>query len=222
MKKFRFHWLVVGILILAIFNILFFWLKPEKDNIGTWISYAFIHIAYLEIILVPFLSPHSKSRHIFIENMTVVSAVYFIVEFILGSVFILFAVESWKVVLFTQLILFLVNLVVLYGVALANQKTANAEIKGETDREMMKSAMNNLQQACSFVSKEDKQQLQMAYDELKASPAKVDPSFSGLESNILLASQHILDAAQSNQLDEVRKQSSLLVQLAQLLKNSVK
>lgn len=220
MKRFRLHWLVIGLLLLAIFNILFFWLKPEDGSSAIWISYAFIHLAYLELILIPFFAPRSKSRHVFIENMSVIAVIYLVVELIVGSVFILFAVKPWQLALFTQLILFIVNIIVLYIILLANQKTAGAENRGETNRSVMKAAMTNLQKAIPLVEKADKKMISDAFDELKASPEKVDAAVSGMESNILLASEAILEAARNNQQEDLRKQTALLVQMAKLRKGS--
>lgn len=219
MRKTQIHWLIIGFVLLCVFNFLFFWLEFNRDCISIWVSYAFIHLAYIQLIAVPFLVPKSKSTHIFLEGIAAISAAYFLTEIVLGSVFILLALESWKLVFLIQLIILLVNAFILYINIIVNKRTANTEQYKKQVQKTIKTAMNYLQQAKQIAVGDDKALIISAYDNLKASPLLVDENIRGIEENILTGCKSILDMAQDSQFDEMRKQIAVVDQLIQLRKN---
>ncbi len=219
MRKTQIHWLIIGFVLLCVFNFLFFWLDFNRDYISIWVSYVFIHLAYIQLIAVPFLVPKSKSTHIFLEGIAAISAAYFLTEIVLGSVFILLALESWKLVFLIQLIILLVNAFILYINIVVNKRTANTEQYKKQVQKTIKTAMNYLQQAKQITEGNDKALIIHAYDNLKASPLLVDENIRGIEKNILTGCKSILDMAQDNQLDEMRKQIAVVNQMIQLRKN---
>lgn len=219
MRKTQIHWLIIGFVLLCVFNFLFFWLDFNRDYISIWVSYAFIHLAYIQLIAVPFLVPKSKSTHIFLEGIAAISAAYFLTEIVLGSVFILLALESWKLVFLIQLIILLVNAFILYINIVANKRTANTEQYKKQVQKTIKTAMNYLQQAKQITAGDDRALIISAYDNLKASPLLVDENIRGIEENILTGCKSILDMAQDNQFDKMRKQIAVVDQMIQLRKN---
>lgn len=219
MRKTQIHWLIVGLVLLCMFNFLFFWLDFNRDYISIWVSYAFIHLAYIQLIAVPFLVPKSKSTHIFLEGIAAISAAYFLTEIVLGSVFILLALESWKLVFLIQLIILLVNAFILYINIIVNKRTANTEQYKKQVQKTIKTAMNYLQQAKQITEGDDRSLIISAYDNLKASPLLVDENIRGIEENILTGCKNILDMAQENRLDEMRKQIAVVDQMILLRKN---
>ena len=79
--------------------------------------------------------------------------------------------------------------------------------------------MNYLQQAKQITVDDDRALIISTYDSLKASPLLVDENIRGIEKNILTGCKSILDTAQGNQFDEMRKQIALVNQMIQLRKN---
>ncbi len=220
MRKTQIHWLIVGFFLLGAFNFLFFLFDFNQDISSVWISYGFVHMAYIQLIVVPFLVPKAKSAHVFIEGISAISAAYFLTEMVLGSVFILLALESWKLVLLIQFVVLLVNAFILYVNIVINKRTANTEQYKKQAQKVIKTALNYLQQAKQIAEGEDRSLIKNAYEDLKASPLLVDENVRGIENNILTSCKSILDLAQSNQLDEMRKQIALVTQMIQLRKNS--
>lgn len=219
MRKTQIHWLIVGFVLLCVFNFLFFWLDFHRNYISIWVSYVFIHLAYIQLIAVPFLVPKSKSTHIFLEGIAAVSAAYFLTETVLGSVFILLALESWKLVFLIQFIILLVNAFILYINIIVNKRTANTEQYKNQVQKTIKTAMNYLQQAKQITEGDDRALIVNVYDNLKASPLLVDENIRGIEENILSGCKNILDMAQDNRHDEMRKQIAVVDQMILLRKN---
>lgn len=155
----------------------------------------------------------------FIESTSAIAAIYFLIELVLGSVFVILALDEWKLVLLIQLSIFVISILILYINVLANKRTANTEHYKKQVQKTMKTAANYLQQAKQFAEKEDKALIEDAYCELKAGPLLVDESVRGLENNILTGCKTILDMAQTKQYDEMRKQIAWVSQLIYLRKN---
>lgn len=220
MKRTRIRWLVIGLILVGVFNLSFFLIDFNRELASIWISYAFIHLAYLQLFAVPFLILKSKSTHVFVESTSAIAAIYFLIELVLGSVFVILALEEWKMVLLIQLSIFIASMLILYINFLANKRTANTEHYKKQVQKTIKTAANYLQQAKQFADKEDKALIEDAYVELKASPLLVDESVRGLENNILTGCKTILDLAQTKQCDEMRKQIAWVSQLIYLRKNS--
>lgn len=220
MKRIRIRWLIIGLILVGIFNLSFFLIDFNRDLASIWISYAFIHLAYMQLFAVPFLIPKSKSAHVFVESTSAIAAIYFLIELVLGSVFVILALEEWKMVLLIQLSIFVACMLILYINFPANKRTANTEHYKKQVQKTIKTAANYLQQAKQFAKKEDSALIEDTYSELKASPLLVDESVRGLENNILTGCKTILDAAQTKQYDEMRKQIAWVSQLIYLRKNS--
>lgn len=220
MKRIRIRWLVIGLILVGVFNLSFFLIDFNRELASIWISYTFIHLAYMQLFAVPFLIPKSKSTHVFVESTSAIAAIYFLIELVLGSVFVILALDEWKLVLLIQLSIFVISMLILYINILANKRTANTEHYKKQVQKTMKTAANYLQQAKQFAEKEDKALIEDAYRELKASPLLVDESVRGLENNILAGCKTILDMAQTKQYDEMRKQIAWVSQLIYLRKNS--
>ena len=77
MIKVQIRWLILGFIFLILFNVLFFLLGGNRPIASIWISYGFIHFAYLQILVIPSIVPKSKSTHVFIESTAVISTFYF-------------------------------------------------------------------------------------------------------------------------------------------------
>ena len=115
--------IALSVLFVILFNVTFFVLSSFQHPASVWISYGMIHLAWLCFAASPFLS--GKNEHA-VAGLSIyaVSGVYFLVEFVVGLIFILVAPEHAKAALIVQLLLFGVYLAVLITVLLANDHTA--------------------------------------------------------------------------------------------------
>lgn len=220
MRKTQIHWLIVGLLLLGVFNFLFFWLNTKTNIASVWVSYVYIHLAYVQLIAVPFLIPKSKSTHLFIEAISAISAAYFLFELVLGVLFVILALESWKLVFLVQFVLLLADVLILYINVLANNRTANNEVYKKEVQKILKSARAYLKQAIELLSGEEKKLLEDACDELAASPLIVDESLRGIETNILSESKEVLQNAQGGNVEAVRKRIAILNSMIALRKQA--
>jgi len=121
MKKINILWLVLDTILLIMFNALI-WLTKTEDgySVSIWITYGFMHFAYIALLITPFLVRKEKSRSIFGLSVYAISSVYFLFEFVVGVVFIILNPDDFKVALLVQLIM-----AALYGILLVSHMIAN-------------------------------------------------------------------------------------------------
>ena len=93
MKKNIFK-VLVGLIFLIAFNVLFFLLGGTERTTTEWISYGFIHFAYLCILLTPLFCKNKKGRTVLNASLYLRALVYFAIELIAGITFIAVNQES--------------------------------------------------------------------------------------------------------------------------------
>ena len=93
MKKNIFK-VLVGLIFLIAFNLLFFLLGGTERSVTEWISYGFVHFAYLCILSIPFFCKKRNGSAVLNASLYLRALIYFIIELIFGIVFIAFNPEN--------------------------------------------------------------------------------------------------------------------------------
>ena len=215
MKKKNVLWAILDLIFLIIFNTLFFVLGGTKHNAAEWISYGFIHFAYLMLLVTPKLIREGKSIAVFGFSLYSISAVYFLVEFVTGIIFILVAPESFKAALVVQLCMAGLFGIILVANMLSNEYTADAEEKRQPQIAFIKDASAKLKALLENISdKETKKTVERVYDTIYSSPVKSHPNIAQKEEQILQSINHLESAITAeNQEDIFSVAKSLLVSI---------
>ena len=127
MKKINILWIILDLVFLVIFNVLFFVLGGAEHNVSVWVSYGFVHFAYFMLLLTPALIHKGKSAAVFGFSLYSISAAYFLVELVTGTVFILVSPDDYVAALLVQFCFAGLYGVVLVSQIIANVHTAYAE-----------------------------------------------------------------------------------------------
>lgn len=220
MKKVQILWLGIGAALIALFNILFFLLGGNQPVVSVWISYAFIHIGYLQVLLVPFVVPKSKSTHSFTESTAAVSAVFFLVSFAIGLLFIILRLDNWVLPLAVQLIILVACIIALFAVHFANTHTASLENSRVENQRALKDAAAALSQAVVFADAKDKPYLQGIIADIKTCPLLASKGLQGIEKNIVAECDEILNAVKENDSNAVHSHGAIVSQLILLRKQN--
>ena len=193
MKKKNVLWAILDLIFLVIFNALFFVLGGTIHNASVWISYVFIHFAYCMLLLTPKIIRAGKSSAVFGFSLYSISAVYFLIEFITGIIFILVSPESTSAALLVQLCIAGLYGILLVSHLLANEYTAEAEEKRQPPIAYVKDASRKLKGLLESISdKETKRKVEQVYDALYSSPVKSHPNVTQIE-NLILQSVNDLE-----------------------------
>jgi uncharacterized protein YjgD (DUF1641 family) len=186
MKKTNILWGILNSIFLIVFNAFFFVLGDSEHQTSVWISYGFIHFAYLMLLLTPKLIRSGKSKAVFGFSLYSISAVYFLVEFVTGIIFILVSPESSSAALLVQLCIAGLYGVILVSSMIANEHTADAEEKRQDQIAYVKDASAKLKSLLENISdKETKKKVERVYDAIYSSPVKSHPDLEQKERNIL-------------------------------------
>ena len=186
MKKENVLWLILNLIFLIIFNALFFVLGGTEQKASAWLSYVFIHFAYLMLLATPILMRKGKSREIFGFTIYSISTGYFLLQLATGIVFILIALDSINAPLLVQLCL-----AGLYGVLLivnlmANERTATAEEHRQRQVSYIKDSAIRLKGVLDKIQdKAVKKKVEKLYDALYASPVRSRPELAQIENHII-------------------------------------
>lgn len=124
-------WILLDLVFLAIFNTVFFIAGGNDHPASVWLSFGFIHFAYLMVIATPLLVRKSSSAAVFGFSICSISSAYFLVELVTGLIFIFMRSESLKIPLVTQVILAGIYAVILLSTLLVNEHTSDAVEKRE-------------------------------------------------------------------------------------------
>ena len=123
---------VIALIFLAVFNLLYFVAGGEHTT-ADWISYAFVHAAFLCLALTPlFGAGIGKGLTILIGSLWLRALGYFFIELVVGVAFLLASPEGYVWPLVVQAILLAAFLIMQLMSVLANDSTT-ASIRRQRD-----------------------------------------------------------------------------------------
>ena len=124
MKKTQGLYIAIGLIFIAVFNILFFTISHGSHPASVWIAFGFIHLAWLLFVLSPVLT---QGKYDTVRTMPVyrITGVYFLIELVLGIVIILFHPQKPLASIIIQLVILLIFAGYLLSFLLTNQHTSS-------------------------------------------------------------------------------------------------
>ena len=179
-------WLLLQLVFLIVFNIVFFVTSGTVHPASVWVSYGFIHFAYIMLMITPLLVRKTTNTAVFGYPLNAISTAYFIIAFLVGVGFIIAHPESYIAALVTQIILLGIYAVLLLSHMIANEETADSIERHEMDLEYVKDASSHLKRISESI--DDKQfykKVERLYDLLHASPVKTNASVRDFELSVL-------------------------------------
>ena len=186
MDKKRFLWIILDLVFLIVFNVVFFVAGGTKHEASVWISYGFIHFAYIMMLITPFLVKKSTNTAVLGFPLYSISSAYFLVAFIVGLIFIFTHPESYKMSLIVQVIIAGIYAIMLISNMIANEHTAESVERHEMELRYVKDASAHLKSIMDSVSdKAMRKKIERLYDLLHSSPAKSNSTVRDYELTVL-------------------------------------
>lgn len=198
MSKQSVLWALLDLVFLAVFNVVFFVAGGTNHPASVWLAYAFIHFSYLMVIVTPLLIRGGSAAAVFGFSLYSLAGYYFIAELIVGTVFIFLAQEDLRLSLVVQVIIAGVYLVLLFSHMLANEKTAESQMRKEAEVTLLKAASSKLQGLLNASDdKETARLIRKLYDTVKASPTRTSAVASQYEYALMDSIEAMEQAATS-------------------------
>lgn len=167
---------IIGLVFLILFNVSFFLLGGTEHNLSVWISYGFIHVAYLFLLMTPLLTRADRGEAILSGSIYLRTLSYFFMELIVGLIFIFVHPESitWPVVI--QGVMFAFFLVFLLMSMLANDATRESLSKQRRESLYIRSLAESVRSdALTIQDSTLRKQLMNCYESLNSSPVESFP-----------------------------------------------
>lgn len=176
----------IKLILLAVFNISFFTITKAECTFSMWISYGFVHFAFVMFFLSPLFSRKSRnSRHVAIESIALVTTLYFIATLVVGLFFLLnpllvlyqYTIES--IITGIYLIILLITIIVNNRIA-ENDNVSDSE----------KLLLNNIFVKSEFlktkiIDKQVVEELNALQEDTRYSPTKSSMAVKDYESKII-------------------------------------
>lgn len=208
--------LALALIFLIVFNVVFFVLGGAKHPASVWIAYGFIHLAYLLIVATPLLNPKGAQGAILGLPLYAISTGYFLVEFVVGVVFILIAPQSYKGSLLVQLILAGVYAAAMLINMIAIEHTVEATAKQAEEVSYIKETATDLKELMFKASDKDANKaIERAYDAVHASPTKTSPAVQALEQKIVADVRSLRGAVNGDDTEEIIRLGYEIVELTE-------
>lgn len=173
MNKKSVLWILLDLVFLIVFNIVFFVMGGAQHPASVWISYGFIHFAYIMLVVTPFLIRKSSSAAVFGFSLYSISSAYFFAAFIVGVIFIAAHPENYKWSLIVQVVIAGFYAIMLISNMIANEHTADSIERHEMELQYVKESSAMLKGIMEMASdKVLKKKIEKAYDLLHSSQVK--------------------------------------------------
>jgi len=177
---------ILYLVFLIVFNLIFYVVGGTEHPASVWISYVFIHVAYVLLAFTSLFVRKGSNAAIFGMTLDSISGTYFIVELIIGVIFILVAPEDFKLALIMQVVFAAIYVVLLITNIMANDTTAESVERHELEVKYLKEAAALLKEIMGMVDdKAALKKVEKVYDVIQSSPAKSHRSVSELELQII-------------------------------------
>ncbi len=200
---------------LLVFEILFFLLGDNSTRTTSlWISYGFIHFSYLIFVLSVFVNKGGPGDNGYDVSTVYVTWKYFVLEFIVGLIFIWINSESIGWALTVQLLLAAISIVIWFVNLMANEHTDNSLRVQEKEFAYIQTCSLKLKMISNNLSDIDaKKFVEKCYDAVCSSPSRSNANLAMIEKVILDSIDELEEAVYTNNIDLIKDKSNKILRL---------
>lgn len=201
-KKAGFYRFALRLIFIAVFNAVVF-LVSSNFTPTFWISWGFIHLAYLMLTVSPLAVPQGKNAVILGYSLLYVSSLYFAVAGLTGLIFMVFRNADFRYVLVPQLVMAGLYGAVFLSSLIANEKTISDGQQSSNNIFYIKNAAAEINMLMEHTqSPEFKKSLERLYDAVMSSQVKSYPALAGTEHDLMKNIEKLKEAVLLGQYDE--------------------
>ena len=198
--------IIIGLLFLIVFNLLFFILGGTSHSTSEWISYGFIHGAYVLLLATPLFNGKNKAGEtVMIASLYLRALIYFVIELIVGLVFIEFNTENYFWPTMVQgLILFVFLLFQFMGVV-ANKASSMSLSQQKSEKDRIQQLSEKLRSAIFEVNDPKlRKDIERCYESLRNSTIQSRPDATDTELNLENAVYSLCQSVNSGDVELVK------------------
>lgn len=213
--------IITYILIIALFNLIFWFVGGTEHSTATWCAYGFAHIAMIATFVSPFYCYNYKRIP---ENLTVIyslSWLYTAIAFVLNCIFILTKVENVKLCVIINTILLVLYIILLLVNIYVNHNVEKNIENIDAERQFVRETSSKLKMCMALINDmEIKKSVERAYDSVRTSPLHSSSQAMTYEVEIIRLVSLIEQKIDNNAWDDIPSISTEIVKNVQK-RNSV-
>ncbi len=198
--------IVLDLVFIVVFNLCFFLIAGTIHTESTWVAYAFIHVSYLSLILIPLLKTKTMGSHIYQMTYYVVGGIYFIASFVANIVFLCLELIDIVPSITTNVVLFGLYLILFITFYIFNEKSAEQERIDHKEARVVKNYAGRIARLIEVVEDRDvKRKLQNIHDEIHSLPSMETLGTKTYDSKIDASIDELMLAVSEQNNDEIVK-----------------
>lgn len=205
---------IIEVVVIAAFNIGFFLIGGTDHVASVWVSYGFIHISYLLLVLSHLFVKEGSQLHTLRMPIYAITSTYFILEFIVGLSIIYWAPKSLVFSTLLQGLICLICVVILITNIIANNITHENIKKHEDELIFIKEStviVKDLMRKSQYSNIE--KHLDKIYYELKSSPVKSSSQVASLEREIMHMIKQLNNIVIDADIDKLKESTTEIINL---------
>ncbi len=207
---------ILSLVFLALFNGLFFYIGGTNHSEANWISYGFIHAAYLCILLTPLFCKLGSGMAVLSYSLSMRALFYFFTELLLGVICIAISPESATWPLILQGVLLAIFLILQIMSVLANDATVESNQKQKMESSYIKTMADRIRTCLRDVSDEAvKKLVEQCYHAVNNSSIQSYPEALDAELNLRTAVDVFCSAIEEGEYENIDKKAKKVINAVQ-------
>ncbi len=195
-----------SLIFILLFNLLFFVLGGTDQPASSWWSYAFIHLAYFILLAVPRLGKYVKGLTVLTATLYIPAILYFGAELVLGTLWIVLALDSVTWPLLTQCILLGFFLFITMSMMRANQATEASIQKQRTESFHIQTLVQQVRSRLRDIENEElRKPVERCYDALSNCSLESFPQAQDAEMALRTAVSNLCDAIDDGKEEDIAR-----------------
>jgi hypothetical protein len=208
--------IIIGLIFLALFNGLFFYLGGTEHTEVNWICYGFIHTSYLCILLTPLFCKSGKGLEVLSYSLYLRALFYFFTELIVGIVCIVIAPEKTTWPLIIQGVLLAIFLVLQIMSILANDATVKSVQKQKDESAYIQMMSQRIRTCMRNISDANvKKQVERCYDAVNNSSIQSYPEAQDVELSLRNAVEILCSAIENGDYEQIERKTKAVINAVQ-------
>lgn len=207
---------IVALVFLVLFNVLFFVLGGTKQSDVNWLSYGFIHAAYLMVLITPLFESKTNGMTVLSASLYLRAISYFFVELVIGLIFIAVQPETIVWPLIIQCVCIAIFLILQLMSVMANDSTEASVQKQRIESAYIKDMAVRLKSAIRNVEDETvRNKVIRCYDSLNNCSIETFPEAQDAELSLRNAVEMLCTAIEDNDTNQIDVKSKRVLSAIQ-------
>lgn len=205
--------LIIDVIIIAVFNILFFVIGGTSHIAAVWVAYSFIHIAFALSAIMPFIIKNEK----ILFNMPIItfSGLYFGIQLIVNLAIIFFVFSSLSTAVILNIVMLSIYLIIAISVNIANKDSDMQQEQHKREKHYVNNCSVELKIIMENINdRELKKNIEKAYDVMITSQLSSDESVASIEENIYRLIQDLKFQIANSKIEQAIELSNRIISLA--------